>query len=246
MPDPNTLSGRLSLMTDVSDWLAETFRRNREQFGGWRMEADPSDPPPADPPADPPPSDPPADPPKPPWGDDANFKPEQAWELIQNLRKEKGDPNKVAELEGKLAELQSAQQGQLDTIAKALGLKSDDTPPDPAKLAEQITAAQSETATERARADAAVLELAVFKAAAAHDADPLALTDSTTFMSSLKEVDHADAAALGEAIKKAVADNPRFKATPATPPFPGGPRPPAPTQAGTLGEAISKRVAGTR
>lgn len=211
------------------------------------MGASPDDPPPSDPPpADPPPSDPPpADPPapkpddkQPPWGKPENFDAEKAWELIQNLRTEKGDPAKVAELEGKLNELTTAQQAQMDALAKALGLKQDE-PPDPEKLAAQVS-------EEQARARDAQVQLAVYRRAGNAEANANALLDSAKFLASLKGVDPDDEAAVDAAIKAAVEANPLLKAATPTPPFPGGPRPPAPTQAGTLGEAITKRVAGTR
>lgn len=184
---------------------------------------DPQDPA-ADPPSDPP-TDPPADPGKqPPWGKPEDFNADKAWELIQNLRTEKGDPAKVAELEQTVSEMQTAQQKQMDSLAKALGLKPDDTPPDPAKLAEQITAEQGKTSEAETRAAAAERQLAVFLAAPDHDANAKALLDSTSFLDSIKGVDHNDPEKLGEAIKAAVEKDDRFKVTSPTPPFPGGPR----------------------
>lgn len=223
-----------------ADWLAETFRRNRERFAGWRMEDTPpaapapSDPPPADPPkVDPPPADK-----QPPWGKPENFDAEKAWELIQNLRTEKGDPAKVSELEQQLADMQAAQQSQMDALAKALGLKQDDTPPDADALAAQVTA-------EQAKAREAAVQLAVYRNAAANEANADALLDSASFLRSLTDVDPTNADAINAAIKTAVEANPLLKAapsTPSTPPFPGGPRTPAPTQAGSLGEAIAGRL----
>lgn len=94
-------------------------------------------------------------------------------------------------------------------LGKALGLvKDEDTPPDPAELKKQITSAQA------AHRDTAV-ELAVFRAAGKHGADPEALTDSRTFLSSIKDLDPSSsdfAKQVGEAIKQAVEDNPRLKA----------------------------------
>lgn len=214
--------------------------------------ADPTPTPPSDPqPSDPPPPVPaPADPAAktPPWGDPANFDAEKAWELIQNLRTEKGDPTKVADLEQQIADLKDAQQGQLDGIAKALGLKPDDTPPDPAKLAAEIEAEQGKTAAAETRANAAERQLAVFKAAVDHGANPVALLDSTSFLESIKDIPPGDAEKVGEAIAAAVEKNPLFKAspTPNTPPFPGGPRPSAPARAGSLGEAIANKLADSR
>jgi hypothetical protein len=209
----------------------------------------PTDPAPADPASatDPATAAPPSDPKpdqaakQPPWGDPENFNAEKAWELIQNLRAEKGDPEKVTALETQVTEHQTAQQAQMDALAKALGLKPDDTPPDPAVLAEEITAEQGKTAEATTRAETAERKLAVFLAAGEHAANPLALIDSQSFMTSIKDVDLADAAKLGEAIKEAVEKNGHFKITPGTPPLNGGPRPPALTRAGSLEEAIAAR-----
>lgn len=197
--------------------------------------------PPADPaPSDPPPADPPADPPaskQPPWGDPENFNAEKAWELIQNLRTKEG---RNTELEQRLAEMETAQQSQMDAIAKALGLKSDDTPPDPEALTAQVQA-------EQAKARESAVQLAVYRNAAANEANPDLLLDSASFLRSVSEVDPTDGAAVSAAIKAAVEANPVFKAstTPPAPSFPGGPRTPAaPQRAGTLGEAISQKFAG--
>lgn len=142
-------------------------------------------------------------------------------------------------LQQQIADLQTAQQSQMDALAKALGLKSDDAPPDPAALTAEIEA-------EKANARTASLQLAVFKSAADHEANATRLLDSASFLASLKDIDPEDSDAVGAAIKAAVEADPVFKTTPATPappPFPGGPRTPAPTGAGSLGEAISKRIA---
>lgn len=194
--------------------------------------ADPATPPPADPAAppaaDPPPADPPSDDGK--GGKDA---------VLADLAKER---DKRQELEGKLTEFQTTQQRQMDAIAKALGLKQDDAPPDPATLTAQITEAQ-----EQARE--AAVQLAVYRNAAANEANADALLDSASFLRSLATVDPTNAEAVNAAISAAVTANPLLKAAPvapATPPFPGGPRPPAPTQAGSLGEAIGKRLTQNR
>lgn len=218
-------------------WLADTLQRNRVKFAGWRMEdtgagGETGDGSGAGDGAGAGAGDGAGDGKQPPWGDPANFNPEEAWKTIQNLRREKGDPTKVADLEKQLTDLQTNQQAQLDAIAKAAGLKSDDTPPDPAKLAEQITAAQGETASEKTRADNAERKLAVFLVAGDHGANAVALLDSTSFLDSIKDVDHTDVAKLGESIKAAVAKDDRFKAAPLTPPFPGGVRKTTPSDPG--------------
>ena len=213
--------------------------------------ADPDNPPtptdpPADPPKDPAPTNPPSDPAakQPPWGKPEDFDPEKAWELIQNLRTEKGDPEKVAALQGEVDNLKTAQQKQMDDLAKALGLKSDDTPPDPAKLAEEIKAEQGKTTEATSRAESAERKLAVFLAAGS-EANGVGLIDSSSFMASIKDIDVSDTEKLSKAIADHVEKNPHLKAspTPGTPPYPGGPRTPAPQQAGSMGEAIAARLA---
>lgn len=200
--------------------------------------ASPDDPPPADPPpSDPPPTDPPSDPQKEPddgkGGKDA---------ILADLAKER---DKRQELEQRFADAEKQRGEQMDSLAKALGLKPDDTPADPAKLAEQISAEQQKTTAAETRATSAERQLAVFKAAMDPevDANAVALLDSTSFLTSIADVDHTDVEKVTEAIKAAVEKNPLFKGTPATPPFNGGPRTPAPTGAGTLGEAIANKMA---
>ncbi|MET9973929.1 hypothetical protein ACFYOI_03560 [Streptomyces microflavus] len=102
-------------------------------------------------------------------------------------------------------------------LGKALGLIKDDdkdaAPPDPAALTakiEQATAAHRETA----------VELAVYRGAGKHKADPDALTDSRAFLASIKGLDPSDegfSKAVNAAIKKAVEDNPKLKVGTQTP-----------------------------
>lgn len=184
---------------------------------------------------------------QPPWGDPENFNAEKAWELIQSLRAS-DRPGKVSELEGKVSEMEAAQKAQMDALATALGLKPSDTPPDPAKLAEQVTAEQGKTTAAEARATAAERQLAVFKAAPEVEGNALALLDSASFLTSIAEIDPTDTAKLNEAITAAVEKNPLFKAsaTPPMPPLNGGPRSSAPTGAGSLGEAVANKMAATQ
>jgi hypothetical protein len=85
--------------------------------------------PPADPPADPKPDDGKG-------GKDA---------ILADLAKER-DARQA--LQQQMTDLQTAQQQQMDALAKALGLKKDDTPPDPAALTAQI---ETEKANARRR-----------------------------------------------------------------------------------------------
>ena len=89
------------------------------------------------------------------------------------------------------------------TIGKALGFVQDDEPADPVKLTEQLTAAGAD-------ARQAKIELAVFRAAQATDADPSALLDSRAFLVKLAGVDPSDTAAITAAVTEAVTANPRL------------------------------------
>lgn len=128
---------------------------------------------------------------------DGDFDADRAARLIENLRREKaalkGSATKAAE---------AAKQELAQTIGKALGLVTDDTPPDPARLAEQVTASQ-------AQARQAQVELAVYRAAG-DTADPVALIDSRAFMETVQGLDPADTQAITEAITQAVTANPRL------------------------------------
>lgn len=199
-----------------------------------------ADPTPTDPaptpdptPTDPAPGDPkPADPPKPEPADDGKGGKDA---ILADLAKER---DKRQELETKLSEFETTQQQQMDAIAKALGLK-EDTPPDPEALTAQVQA-------EQARAREAAVQLAVYRNAAANEANPDLLLDSASFLRTLAEVDPTDTNAVASVIKAAVEANPLFKVSPGTsptPPFPGGPRSTPPAKAGSLGEAIANKIA---
>ncbi|GAB3437456.1 hypothetical protein [Actinophytocola sediminis] len=126
--------------------------------------------------------------------------PDWAQKQIKSLRTE------AAGNRTKATTAEQTHQQTLEAIAKALGLKQDE-PPDPAKLAEELT-------NERSSKRSALVELAVYRGAGKHDADPDALADSRAFMSALDKLDpSADdfPTKLGDAIKKAVQDNPKLK-----------------------------------
>lgn len=176
--------------------------------------AAPSSTPPA-PAADPAPQagqEPPAD--DNPWSDPVKAKAE-----IERLRRE----NAADRTNAKTAAADQARQELAQSIGKALGLVQDDTPPDPAQLA---TTAQE--AVERA--NRAEVELAAYKAAGKHGANPVELLDRRSVASQLDKLDPAadDFAAQVDAIvKKAVTDNPQLlvqapAAGPSSSDHPGG------------------------
>lgn len=117
--------------------------------------------------------------------------------------------NRVKAREQQQAAEKAAQEKAdlIQTLGKALGLVKDDDGegdgPDADALAKQVAQSQAQAA-EAAR------ELAVYKAASAHGADPAKLLDSRSFLASIAEVDHTDSKALGAAIKTAVQGNSSF------------------------------------
>ncbi|MFD4740611.1 hypothetical protein ACFWNQ_25085 [Streptomyces virginiae] len=134
---------------------------------------------------------------------------------IARLERELKSANAEAGKARTTAKQQAADEARtalVQELGKALGLVKDDdkgaAPPDPAKLTAEIeraTAAHRQTATE----------LAVFKGASKHGADPDGLTDSRAFMAKLAKLDPAGddfTKKVNEAIKAAVADNPKLKA----------------------------------
>jgi hypothetical protein len=172
---------------------------------------DPPAPDPSAPPTDPPkPTEPPpaADPPKQdpkPTGQEVKDLPDWAQKIIADVRQEAGNYRTQAKT--------AAEKAQSDLVEKlqvALGVKPDPAT-DPAELAKQLGDAQT-TARDSA------VQLAVYRAAAVPtlQADPDALLDSTSFMASLKDLDHkaADFGTKVEgAIKAAIEKNSKLKAT---------------------------------
>lgn len=112
-------------------------------------------PPAAAPPAQPPaaPQAPPSSQKQPPWGKPENFDADKAWELIENLRKEKGGADTSA-LQQQLEQMQTTMQQQRDALATALGVKPEETS-DAQKLAEQINGLQKQVLDAERRAVAA-------------------------------------------------------------------------------------------
>jgi hypothetical protein len=137
---------------------------------------------------------------------------------LARLRKELKQANADAAKARTTAKKNAAEEAKAELVqqmGRALGLIKDDKDeaPDPAKLTAEIeraTAAHRETA----------IELAIYRSAGKHGADPDALTDSRTFLNSIKDLDPSDegfAKAVNTAIKKAVDDNPKLKSAPAAP-----------------------------
>lgn len=120
---------------------------------------------------------------------------------VEGLRAE------AAKYRTQLRDITQSQQTQMDTLAKALGLKSDDEKPDPAALAEQLSAQQAAART-------ASVELAIFRTATAAGADPDALLDSRSFLAKVSGLDPSEegfTTAVTDAVKAAVEANPKLR-----------------------------------
>lgn len=131
---------------------------------------------------------------------------------LERLRKELKQANgeaAKARTSAKKAAADEARSEIMKELGKVLGLvEDDDKTPDPAALKAQI---ESATAAHRETA----VELAVYRGASKHGADPDALTDSRAFLKSIADLDPNDegfAKAVSAAIKAAVTDNPKLKA----------------------------------
>jgi enamine deaminase RidA (YjgF/YER057c/UK114 family) len=125
---------------------------------------------------------------------------------VQKVIRDARDDAAKARTNAKAQAADQARQELAQQIGKALGLVTDgDTPPDPAQLTEQLTAAQ------QAQRETA-LKLAVFQSAATAGADPARLLDSNSFLASVRDIDPADGEAVTAAITKAVTDNAWLKA----------------------------------
>ncbi len=98
---------------------------------------------------------PPAAEKQPPWGKPENFDADKAWELIQNLRNEKGGDST---LKSELDQLRHQQTQQRDALAAALGVKPEETS-DSEKLAEQIESLRGQILTSEKRALAAEFKI---------------------------------------------------------------------------------------
>lgn len=123
----------------------------------------------------------------------------------------------AARVNAKTAAAEEARAELAQQIGKALGLVKDDTPPDPAKLAEAITAKDSRIGELEASLRAQQVESAVRAAADKQQAKPNVLLDSRAFSKVLAGLDPAATdftTQLDDAIKKAVADNPSFRTAP--------------------------------
>ena len=194
---------------------------------------------PAAPPEDPKPADtptpPPADTPKKPWGDDKDFDPDKAWNLIENLRKDKAGREQAVADARKEASTQ-AQKDLVERIAKELGVIEE--PKDPADLLNSVTAQKDGLSKENRLLK---VENTVIRSASSLGADLEAVLDSRELERRFLEIDpSADdyGSQVAAIVKDAVEKNPaRYRKAQVAPGASGGdftsgngggPKPPAP------------------
>jgi|GEM_PF-959976 len=168
-----------------------------------------------------PPATPPAPTPNPgtDGGEAQNVADLPAWaqKLVTDLRAE----NAADRTNAKATAAQEARDALVHELGKALGLVEDDgdgTPPSVEDLTGQVTTARDDARTAR-------VELAVYKAAPTHSADPTALLDSRAFLAKIADLDPTTAdfdTKVADVIKAQVEANPKLKAGGQVPPRSGG------------------------
>jgi len=183
----NHLIGPHGIDLTAPGGIAALLDFHRQTFGDARMEVASGDPAASSDPA--------------PGDDPAALK-----AMIADLRKENG----AARTTAKAKAADEARTQLVTELGKALGLVKDG---DNAPTAEQL-AAQGQASQAEARQ--AKVELAVFRTAGTHQGDPNALLDSRTFLAKVADLDPADGefqAKVDAAVKAAVAENPKLKAS---------------------------------
>jgi hypothetical protein len=150
--------------------------------------------------------------------------PPWAQKLIQDTRAEAAKTRTEAKKHAAEEAAKTAKAELANDIGRALGLIPDgaegeeaEKPPTPEELVKQL-------ADQRGETQSAKMELAIYRAAGAHNADPAALLDSRGFLAAVKNLDPNDTDSLGEAIRGAVEGNARLRVTaPAAEPKPSVP-----------------------
>lgn len=154
--------------------------------------------------------------------------PDWAQKVIKDAR----DDAAKARTTAKSTAAEEARKAMAEDIGRALGIITDDTPPEDKLSPDEL---KSLLAGERTTAKGARVELAVFKAAqAGGNFNVTALLDSRQFLDSIKDVDPNNAEALATKIAEAVTANPwlQSQSAPVVPApvaaAPGAPVPVAP------------------
>lgn len=149
--------------------------------------------------------------------------PQWAQRLVRDLRSENAATRTRAKENAEaLAALRGTHEQQMDGIARALGLKPDETTPEQLAAARDAANADRDAAIMRERASR--VELAAYRAAAATGADPSRLLDSRAFVATLDGLDPSSpdfGQQVADKVAAAVEQNPAWKI--AAPPVPGAP-----------------------
>lgn len=166
---------------------------------------------------------------------EGEYDPERATKTIATLR------GSETQLKQELAAQKKQYEEFTTGLAKLLGLAPDEAP-DPEKLTQQLNAAQGETKSAR-------VELAVFRAAGKHGADPDAVLDSRAFQAAVAQLDPTAndfAAQVDAALAAAVEGNPRLRAQApaAAPAAPAATATPVAPAAGVSGAPITAPTEG--
>lgn len=184
--------------------------------------------------------------------------PSGAQKLIADLRKENGTRRSEATEAKKLREAAEAKAAAgderftnaVEALTRALGLTpelADEQQPSPEELLGEVSSKYQQSR----------IELAVYRAAAAHGGDPDALLDSRAFLNNASRLDPADEGfdqAIAAAIGDAVATNPKLRAAPATRPaaapsggdFGGGPAEPIGPERWSVDDFRARRKGAAR
>ncbi len=120
-------------------------------------------------------------------------------------------------LEKQVADMEAAQRAQLDGLAKALGFKSDDAPPDPAVLQQTLSERESRVSSLEQDVADRDKELAAWRVAATQNVNAVALLDSRSFLREIASLEPAASdfpAQVEAAVRTAVTNNPALRANP--------------------------------
>jgi hypothetical protein len=127
---------------------------------------------------------------------------------IARLRKE----NAKDRIDAKTKAADEARTALVTDLAKALGItQAEEVTVE--SLQEQLTGKTGELTAAQEAAKTAATQVAILRAAAAANADPDLLLDSTRFQATLADVDITDSKAVETAITSWVRDHPKFAAT---------------------------------
>ncbi|MFD3929694.1 hypothetical protein [Streptomyces sp. NPDC058614] len=175
------------------------------------------------------------------WDGKVESLPADVAKVIADARAEAGKERTTAKA--------NAAQEAREQLLKDLGLLKPDETPDPAKLAAELGEKDTRLAELAASTRTQAIELAAYKAASKHEANPAALLDSRSFLKSVEGLDPADKdfdTLLDAAIKAAVEGNQQLR-TGQAPRRGGGDFPGGPGTTGrptSLGQAVAAGLSG--